>query len=152
MAPAAIRGHQRFHQDDRGWADIAYHYLIDLEGNVYEGRPVTAVGDTGTNYDPTGHFLVACEGDFSRQPIPDAMRESLVMVLAWAADTFGVDPSVIRGHRDLAATTCPGDDIYSLIENGHLQADVAALRFVTDIRLELICGAEASDRVMAIEA
>ena len=29
---------------DRGWSDIGYHYIIDLEGNLHEGRPVERQG------------------------------------------------------------------------------------------------------------
>ena len=57
-APGRARAHQSLHMDDRGWVDLAYHFLVDANGHVYEGRPISAVGDTATNYDPAGHFLV----------------------------------------------------------------------------------------------
>ena len=151
-APAAVRGHQRFHQLDRGWPDIAYHFIIDLEGNIYECRPVSAVGDTGTNYDPTGHFLVCCEGDFNEQPLPAAQEESLVNVLAWAASEFGVSPDTIRGHRDVAATSCPGDNLYPLIESGDLARSVADSLAAGVVTMEIVCGSAAADRIAAIEA
>jgi hypothetical protein len=150
-APEAIRGHQRFHQLDRGWPDIAYHFIIDLDGNVYECRPVGAVGDTGTNYDPTGHFLVACEGNFDEQPLPAAQQAALVNVLAWAGTEFAVDPETIRGHRDVAATSCPGDNLYALIDSGDLARAVADSLAAGTVTMEVVCGAEAEDRVAAIE-
>lgn len=150
--PEAIRGHQRFHQLDRGWPDIAYHFIIDLEGNVYECRPATAVGDTGTNYDPTGHFLVCCEGNFDEQPLPSAQQLALINVLAWGATEFAVDPETIRGHRDVAATSCPGDNLYSLIESGDLARSVAESVAAGAVRMEIICGPQAAERVAAIEA
>ncbi len=151
-APEAVRGHQRFHQLDRGWPDIAYHFIIDLEGNVYECRPVTAAGDTGTNYDPTGHFLVCCEGNFNEQPVPIAMQQALVNVLAWAAAEFAVDPETIRGHRDVAATSCPGDNLYSLIESGELTRFVAESLAAGKVTMEIVCGRPAEERIVAIEA
>ena len=87
-APARVRQHQRFHIDDRGWPDLAYHFIVDARGHVYEGRPVTAAGDTGTNYDPTGHFLVCAEGDFNRQGIPAAQVATVVDLLAWGSVHF----------------------------------------------------------------
>ena len=148
--PGRVRQHQEYHQS-RGWPDLAYHYVIDSGGNIYEGRPVDAVGDTGTDYDPTGHFLVCCEGDFNQQEITPAQYESLVQMLAWGASKFGVDPAAIQGHRDLAATSCPGDTLYALIADGTLQSDVADA--VGNVKsLNMICGSAGSDAVAAIES
>ncbi len=107
-AARRFREYQARHQGRRGWPDIAYHYLIDLGGNVYEGRPTGVAGDTATAYDPAGHFLVCLDGDFDRQGPTEKQMDSLVAVLAWAAKTHGLDPSSISGHGDWAPTDCPG--------------------------------------------
>ncbi|MEX1004227.1 MAG: peptidoglycan recognition family protein [Acidimicrobiia bacterium] len=112
-APDRIRGYQRYHQD-QGWPDVAYHYLIDQAGLVYEGRPVDAPGDTFTEYDPTGHFLPCLDGDFDLAPPSDESIDALVLILAWAAQTFEIGPDTLTGHRDHAATTCPGSFAYEL--------------------------------------
>ena len=36
---AAVRSAQRYHQVNRGWADIGYHFLIARDGTIYEGSP-----------------------------------------------------------------------------------------------------------------
>ncbi len=122
-APGRIRSYQNYHQES-GWPDVAYHYLIDANGHIYEGRPVSARGDTFTEYDPTGHFLVCCDGHFDQQSIPAAQLASLANVLAWASVTFGVGPSTIAGHRDYAATTCPGSDLAALVADQTVQSMV----------------------------
>jgi hypothetical protein len=111
VAPQRFRDHQAAHQA-RGWPDIAYHLLIDRHGNVYEGRPRWAVGDTATNYDPRGHLLVMCEGNFQEQRPSDVQVEALVDVLAWAVQRYGVGVRTIRGHIDYADTACPGRALY----------------------------------------
>lgn len=151
LAPSRVRMHQRFHQD-RGWPDLAYHFIVDAEGNVYEGRPLNAVGDTGTAYDPTGHFLVSCEGNFDRQTVPAAQRARLVDLLTWAAATFGIEPATIAGHRDVAATSCPGDELYASIADGSLVADVASVLATEQIDLTTVCGDEATALVARIES
>jgi hypothetical protein len=40
---------------------------------------------------------------------------------------YHIDPLVIYGHRDLAQTSCPGDNLYRYIENGELQRMVEAV-------------------------
>jgi hypothetical protein len=149
-APSHLRGHQKYHIE-RGWPDLAYHLMIDADGNVYEGRPMSAVGDTGTNYDPTGHLLVCLEGHFDEQPLPEPQLLALIDVLAWATQEFAVGADTIRGHRDLASTTCPGDAVYTHIADGSLVAEVNARSLDTRFERASICGPEGEARVAAIE-
>lgn len=131
---------------------MAYHFIVDANGHVYEGRPVTAVGDTGTNYDPTGHFLVCAEGDFNQQSIPAAQIAAVVDLLAWGAAQFGVDPSTIRGHRDWASTSCPGDNFYPLISGGDLEQAVRDRVADGAPDVSVLCGDVATQLVTDIEA
>lgn len=121
-APRA-RQHQRYHQE-AGFVDLAYHHLIDRDGDVYEGRPVTAPGETFTDYDPRGHYLPCLEGDFDRQAPSEAQLAALVDLLAWAAGRFGVDPGTIAGHRAYASTSCPGDALQALVDDGAIRSRV----------------------------
>eukprot|EP01084_Bolivina_argentea_P183959 317370_1 len=34
-----VQAIQDFHQYTRNWCDIAYHFLIDSAGNIFQGRP-----------------------------------------------------------------------------------------------------------------
>ncbi len=151
-APGYVRDHQAFHQLEKGWPDLAYHFVIDAAGVVYEGRPVGAVGDTGTDYDPTGHLLVACEGNFSRHDVPDPQREALVDVMAWAATTYAIDPATVTGHRDWVPTACPGTAMYELVADGSLEAAIRDRLGTGGVGLELRCGPAAEAVVAAIEA
>ena len=151
MAPSRIRSYQNYHQGS-GWPDVAYHYLIDANGHIYEGRPVSARGDTFTEYDPTGHFLVCCDGHFDKQSIPAAQVASLANVLAWAAVRFGVGPATIAGHREYASTTCPGSNLAALVGERTLQSMVEQ-RIATGVSsLGSLCGQAGRDRVAAIES
>ena len=150
-APGRIRSYQAYHQES-GWPDVAYHYLIDANGHIYEGRPVSARGDTFTAYDPAGHFLVCCDGHFDQQRIPAAQLASLANVLAWASVRFGVGPSTIAGHRNYAATTCPGSDLAGLVADQTLQSMVEERIAAGVSTLGLLCGPAGLDRVAAIEA
>ena len=150
-APGHIRGHQAFHQQS-GWVDLAYHYMIDANGNIYEGRPFSAPGDTFTSYDPAGHFLVCCEGNFDQQDLPEAQLASLAAMLAWGSAAFGISPDTIGGHRDYASTTCPGTSLAKTLEDGTLLDAVVALLESGGVELTEACGTEGTALVSAIEA
>jgi len=123
--PPRYRSWQAFHMS-RGWGDVAYHFIIGVDGTVYEARDTRYEGATGTNYDPNGHFLVVVAGNFDTDIPAQTQLDSLVTVLAWAATEFNVSHSTIAGHRDHAATACPGDNLYPYIASGELEVDVRA--------------------------
>lgn len=150
-APAHFRSHQRSHQA-RGWPDIAYHVLVDRNGNVYEGRPMSAIPDTATDYDPRGHFTVMCEGNFQEQRPSSAQVDALVDVFTWASERFHVAPRTIAGHREYAHTACPGDSLDRLIADGEIRRRVKDRLASGGIELVELCGTEGKQRVEDIEA
>ena len=149
-APARLRGHQRYHLD-QGWPDIAYHYAVDLRGNVYELRDPGQAGDTFTEYDPMGHLLVVCEGNYDIEQPSDAMLEGVAALLAAAATTHGVDPATLTGHRDHASgLTCPGDALQ--VRLPELRTAAAGKQAGGPTELITLCGDDANGRVARIEA
>ncbi|MEO1171068.1 MAG: N-acetylmuramoyl-L-alanine amidase [Myxococcota bacterium] len=118
-----VRAVQAFHLDGRGWCDVGYHFLVDLEGNVYEGRVVDQRGSHvgGQN---TGNLGIAFMGCFSQDPFcanlpprdaPPRMVEEGALFLGAAARFYGIpiDRQRILGHSEHsgASTECPGDSI-----------------------------------------
>lgn len=149
-APARARAHQAYHQGE-GFADLAYHFLVDLEGNILEGRSLDFAGETFTEYDPAGHFLVCCEGDYDTQDPSDLQLASVADLFAWGAQTFSVEPGMLAGHRDYAATSCPGDRLYGHLTDGSLAAMISERLASVMVRSD-VCGTEGASRIEAIEA
>ena len=117
--PQQFQGWQGYHQS-LGWPDLAYHFIVGRDGMIYEGRPFTAVGDTATAYDPTGHLLIVVEGNFDVSTPTSAQLENVAQLVAWGSQMFDVGVADAMGHRDHAATTCPGDALYAAIHDGSL--------------------------------
>ncbi|MFI5509018.1 peptidoglycan recognition family protein [Mycobacterium sp. NPDC051804] len=152
-APARLRQHQRYHQDTHGWIDIAYHFSVDRNGNIYQLRRPDLVGDTATSYDPTGHFLVVCEGDFDKEQVTEQQLDGTALVLASAAQQFGIPTDTLAGHRDFSPSTiCPGTSLYDHITSGDLQNRVDSLLAAGPVDLPTICGPGATETVADIEA
>ena len=108
----------------RNWSDIPYHFLIDFDGNVFEGRNVFTAGETATEYNPEGHLLITCFGNFEEQKVTDKQLEALINLTAYCCKKYQIDPSTIKAHRDYAKTLCPGEDLYRYVANGYIQREV----------------------------
>jgi hypothetical protein len=151
-APARLRQDQRYHQDQLGWIDIAYHVGVDRNGNIYELRSTEIAGDTATDYDTTGHFLVLCEGDFDQEVVSEAQLRGAALAFAWAVQNFAVAADTLAGHKDLAQTSCPGANLYAHLSSGDLNRRINELLAAGRVDLQPFCGPNAAARVAAIEA
>ncbi len=118
---------QAWGENDRNWFDIPYHFMIDIDGSILEARNYRYVGDTNTRYDPRGHFLINCFGNYSEAEPNIEQLKSIAGLMAWATAEFSIEPLKIYGHRDLATTSCPGDNLYKYIEDGTLKKMVEAI-------------------------
>ncbi len=155
--PAILRGIFDFHTSaEKGWNDIAYNFLIDSEGGIWEGRHGSlsgAVAGDATGGNQGFSQLVCLIGDYNVAIPSDASLASLVATLAWLAERHDIDtrPSAttsfvsrgsnlwpegttvttptITGHRTMSKTSCPGDNLFSYVEDG-LMAEVTSERSV----------------------
>ena len=144
--PAAqyLRQVQAWSIHNRGWPDIPYHFIIDLAGMIYEGRPLTALGSSNTKYDLRGHVHIALLGkyDAGEQQPSSGQIQTIIALMAWIADTYTLTPDMIHGHRDFiplnargehidprtkSRITCPGDNLYRYLADGTIPQGVAAL-------------------------
>ena len=126
---AYLRNLQSWSRTTKHWSDIPYHYIIDLDGHVYEGRDIRVAGDTNTEYDPRGHALIEVVGNFEEVEPNSAQLEAVVALTAQLADKYGVPAQNIASHRDFSKqTVCPGKNLYRYVENGFIAAQVAQRR------------------------
>ena len=113
---------------DRNWVDIPYHFLIAPDGTIYEGRDVFTIGETATEYDPTGHLLITCLGNLEKQEVPEAQLASLVKLIAWCSNKYKLPIETLATHRDYSKqTNCPGKNLYAYFENGYVKAEASKL-------------------------
>ena len=138
-ADDVIRAIYAYHTQSRGFCDIAYNFLVDKYGRVYEGRaggiiePVIGGHAMGFN---TGSAGVALIGDFQTADPTKASIRALKRLLAWRLDVAHLEPTgiatmvsaggsnqkyekgqavqipVISGHRETGYTTCPGNRLW----------------------------------------
>jgi len=104
-----IAGIYRFHTDGMGWCDIAYNFIIDRFGRVWQARsgdiglPIIGGHSKGFNTDSVG---VAFLGQYQPGASPpsanpsSAALTSLYELLAWKFSIHGVNP---RGHATVTS-------------------------------------------------
>ncbi|WP_370518490.1 FG-GAP-like repeat-containing protein [Nostocoides sp. HKS02] len=142
-AAAQVRGIYAYDTLGLGWADIAYNFLVDKWGRVYEGRagsitlPVRGAHAMGFNTDTMG---IAAMGNYETTTAPDAMVDSLAKVAGWKLSQYGVNPlgtarltsqggagtkyaagvsvtlPAINAHQNTSYTLCPGKYLYPLMD------------------------------------
>lgn len=113
-SPAEIQAMQ---MDGRGFADIAYHFLIDSDGIIYEGRDIHIRGAHVQGFN-TGAVGIVLIGNFSETEPSRAQTESLRSLVDYLRYTYGI--RYLAGHRDYPdqspdGTECPGDNLYPLL-------------------------------------
>lgn len=121
-----LRALQAWGERDRNWWDVPYHYLIDLDGNIYEGRDWHYMGETNTTYDPSGHFLISIIGNYNLQEPTQKQLDAIADLMAWAVEEFDVPVDSIKGHYQYAETGCPGKNLRKYLEDGTFRRMVEA--------------------------
>ena len=127
-AEAKARGLQAYGQNEKGWPDLPYHYLIAPDGTIYAGRPVEYEPETNTSYEVRGHIGIQLWGNFEEQRVSLPQLRSTAHLTAWLLQQHGLDPESVGGHLDRAETACPGKDLYRYLEDGTFGQWVAELR------------------------
>lgn len=158
--PERLRAMYRYHTGAKGWPDIAYNFLVDRFGTVWEGRmgSLTAPVKGSATGGSQGYAQLACFlGDCSVRPPTSAATGAMLRLLAQLADRYAIDTSpgsraaftsrgsnrwpvgqrvmtpTIAGHRDMSLTSCPGDGVYFAVRQIY-PAKVTALRISGDRR------------------
>ena len=121
-----LRGLQSWGAAQRNWWDVPYHFLLDLEGRIYEGRDWRYMGETNTSYDPGGHFLISVIGNYEKQEPTEAQISAIADLMAWAIAEFELPLDRIGGHYNYATTGCPGQYLRRYLEDGTLRRMVEA--------------------------
>jgi hypothetical protein len=115
-----VRAIQAFHMDGRGWADIAYNYLVCHHGFRFAGRGLgIRSAAQGTNAGNDGYHAVCFLG-FDREGRMDVTPEAKRAIADCIASVRVRYPhaTAVRPHSAFHATACPGDELRAWITAG----------------------------------
>ena len=90
-----------------GWSGIGYHFFVRKNGEVYEGRPLWALGAhvQGKNDASVG---ICAEGDYHNKDkvMPEAQKKAIKELIAYLK---GMYPNAeVVGHGEIGESNCPG--------------------------------------------
>lgn len=120
-----LRNLQFWSRRERPWPDIPYHFIIDLDGKIWQGRPLQYAGDTNTEYDPTGHALIVLLGNYEVQQVSPRQLQAIIDLSVALCRKYRLDPKEIKGHKDYTQTTvCPGKNLYRYLADGTIGNEV----------------------------
>ncbi len=145
-----LRALYKYHAISRGWGDIGYNFVVDENGQVYEGRAGGKFVVGGHAYcNNVGTIGIVVMGNFEMEQPSQAQAKGLQWLLHDLSTQYGLDlgratqfhgkklASPIVAHRDLLSTLCPGYSLYGAfaemidhVRTGHLDdaVDFPAIR------------------------
>tara|TARA_R110002124_G_scaffold74631_2_gene200307 strand:+ start:2269 stop:2673 length:405 start_codon:yes stop_codon:yes gene_type:complete len=98
----------------KGWSDIGYHYVIELDGSVNMGRNIDRIG-AHTRGENTGSIGISYVGgmDANMEHPKDTrtakQKEALKCLISDLKSTYG--DLTIHGHNEFASKACPSFDV-----------------------------------------
>jgi hypothetical protein len=129
-------------QQGRGYAALGYHFFINKNGEIYEGRPLEVMGSnsgTGVKSGPLndpdwGAIGIVLQGDyhhaddwFLSEEAPDKQMKSLEKLIVALKNKYSIDSLLM--HREVEGrkgkdTVCPGDHLVPKIESLRKKLDM----------------------------
>ena len=129
---------QRYHQGNKGWADIGYHYIVDREGRVWQGRPVSYQGAHAKGDANRGNVGIVILGNYSprKQSLTRRRRDSLKLLVLKLGRIFSISQDHLYTHSQILPghTTCPGPGIntYAKLLRTDLKRDRSSIQLTSN--------------------
>ena len=113
---------QKSHVNRSIAGDIGYHYVIDYNGRIWEGRPVKYQGAHAGNGDANkGNIGIVLLGNFEVQRPTQAQLNSLETLTDFLMKRYDLTCARVFTHKEirkkygLSATACPGRYLQSQV-------------------------------------
>ena len=107
---------------EKGYNGIGYHYVIGLNGEVWEGRDINLIGahTQGQNANSIGVcYIGGCDKSMKAKDTRTAAQKvALLNLVKELKKQFPT--ATIHGHNEFAAKACPSFDVKSWIKENKL--------------------------------
>ena len=129
---ASLRAIQTEQQRGRQWGDIGYHFLVDPDGRVWEGRRIrwqgAHAGDSERNKGNVGICLLGSYIPKEQGAPPPRQVEALERLIVTLCDQHSIPAEGVHTHRELKEQTeCPGPYLQTAVARFRSRLDGAGL-------------------------
>ena len=106
---------RKWHVEGNKWADIGYHYVIELNGVVHDGRPLEQIGAHVQGHN-IGSIGICYVGGLDTKGKPKDTRTQAQKAALYALTEsllHRFPGATVHGHNEFAAKACPSFDAKS---------------------------------------
>lgn len=123
-----IRNIQDYHQRERKWADIGYHFVIDRIGNIIEGRDLKYQGAHAGEKNKkgespnAGNIGISILGNYDTQTPNPSQIKAINELIVYLKKKYKIGNNEIYTHNEIKqkfkipGTGCPGKNLNALME------------------------------------
>ena len=111
----SLRKIQKVHFKVLGAGDIAYHYIIDRAGRIWQGRDIRFQG-AHAKHNNSHNIGIMCLGNFELQEPSGLQVASLEALCRGLMMGYDIPPQKLYGHRELKSTACPGRNLFPYVK------------------------------------
>ena len=100
-----------YHTGHNNWATIGYHYVISLQGNLFQTNALETIAPHTAGYYQGKEINaisigICIEGDLDKHPMTKKQHKTLLFLISSLQQKF---PGIkFHKHKDFNNTTCPG--------------------------------------------
>ena len=106
---------QKVHFKTLKAGDIAYHYIIDRAGRIWQGRNIIYQG-AHAKHNNSHNIGIMCLGNFEIQTPTGLQVASLELLCRSLMQGYDIVPSKLYGHKELKSTACPGKNLFPYVK------------------------------------
>lgn len=109
----------QLHINKNNYSGIGYHIVIKRDGTLEQGRPLEKQGAHAASNNSDSIAICLCGSFMGDYKPPAAQLEILPKIISALCDAYNIpyDRNHIVGHREVNSTSCPGDNLYPLLNS-----------------------------------
>lgn len=101
---------RKWHKD-KGWQDIGYHFVVDLDGTIEDGRDIEKIGSHCLNHNSNSIgicYIGGCDKQMNAKDTrTQAQKDALLDLVFLLLQHYHLPLSAVKGHYTYAKKLCP---------------------------------------------